>query len=44
LDRFAEDSKETHSETFFSFWKDADPRIPEVEDAWERLAGLQKVP
>ncbi|MGB6866839.1 MAG: tetratricopeptide repeat protein, partial [Candidatus Aminicenantaceae bacterium] len=30
-----------HYEKFLSLWKDADPRIAEVEDARGRLVGLQ---
>jgi hypothetical protein len=36
-----EDRAIGHYEKFFIMWKDADPGLPEVADARERVAGLR---
>jgi hypothetical protein len=36
-----EDKAMEHYEKFLDLWKDADPRIAEVEDARKRLVGLK---
>ena len=46
LGRIAEQTGETakargHYQKFLDLWKDADPEIPEVEDAKKRLAAVQ---